>query len=639
MEMGGYAGNVLHIDLTKSKVEREPLDPELAKSFVGGFGVNVKFAYDLIKPEIDPLSQENVIIIGVGPLVGTIAPGSSRVFVVAKFPINNTIGWAGAGGMSFGCMFKNAGYDHVIVKGRAARPVFLKIFDDDVEICDAEGLWGRGIEKTCDELWKKFGRPAGIVSIGQAGENLVKFAMAYIDKTSTLGRGGFGAVMGSKNLKAIIARGTKGVRVSDSRKFMRLCNELIERIKDYPRLKEWQELGLMVSLPFLPRELYLEKLKKDRICCTSCPIGDKDVIQIKEGEFKGLTTYTSSVVNTVMPMLWGLPYDEAVKCIALLDDYGMDMFEFFAVLDFVNRLCDHEIVTGEHLESKIEYNIKSLAEWAKKIAYREGFGDVLAGGLRGIIEMFGKQSEKFAPPMAKGLIAYVGPKGPVTWERFGTMELHQILSPRGSHVASGGSPTYFSVRPLEDFTTHFDRMGIPEDAVKRILPEPHDWPWAVQTGLVSPEEKMGLNVGRLTRYSEDWFTALASLGVCGRAQINRFYYAKLLAELYSAATGIEVDKKELMRRAERVWNLLKATNVREGFSRKDDKLPESWFEKPRFMDYTRKVEITKEIANKFLDDYYKERGWDVKKGIPTREKLLDLGLKNVAEDLEKLGIL
>ena len=636
MEMGGYAGKVLHVDLTKNEIKREPLDPELVKSFIGGFGVNVKFAYDLIKPGIDPLCPENVIIIGVGPLVGTIAPGSSRVYAVAKFPINNTIGWAGGGGMSFGCMLKNAGYDHVIIKGRAAKPVFLKMFDDDVEICDAEGFWGRAIEQTCDELWKKLGRPAGMISIGQAGENLVKFAMAYIDKTSTLGRGGFGAVMGSKNLKAIIARGTKGVRVSDSKKFMRLCEELFERIKKYPRLKEWQELGLLVSLPFLPKELYLEKLKKGRICCTSCPIGDKDVIQIKEGKFKGLTTYTSSVVNMVMPMLWGLPYDKAVKCIALLDDYGMDMFEFFAVLDFVNKLHDDGIVTKEHLESKIEYDVKSLTEWAKKIAYREGFGDVLAEGLRGITEKFGKGSEKFAPPMAKGLNVYVGPKGPLTWERFGTMELDQILSPRGSHVGSGGSPTYFVVRPLEQFITHFDRMGIPEDAVKRILPEPRDWPWGVQTGLVSPEEKMGLNVGRLTRYSEDWFTVLASLGICARAQINRFYYIKLLAELYSAATGIEIDRKELMRRAERVWNWLKAANVREGFSRKDDKLPESWFEKPAFMDYTGKVEITKEIADKFLDYYYDERGWDVEKGVPTREKLLDLGLKNVAEDLERL---
>jgi len=633
MEMGGYAGNVLHVDLTKNEIEREPLDPELAKSFIGGLGVNVKFAYDLIKPGTDPLSPRNVIIIGAGPLVGTIAPGSSRVYAVAKFPINNTIGWAGGGGMSFGCMLKNAGYDHVIIKGRAAEPVFLKISDDDVKICDAEGLWGKETNKTADELWKKHGRQAGIISIGQAGENLVKFAMAYIDKTSTLGRGGFGAVMGSKNLKAIIARGTKGVRVSDSKRFMKLCDELFERIKKYPRLKEWQDFGLLVSLPFLPKELYLEKLKKARICCTSCPIGDKDVIQIKEGEFKGLTAYTSSVVNMVMPMLLGLPYDKAVKCSALLDDYGMDMFEFFAVLDFVNKLYDNGMITKEYLESKIEYDVESLAEWARKIAYREGVGDVLAEGSRAVINEFGKESEKFAPPMAKGLTTYIGPG---IWDRFGTLELDQILSPRGSHVGSGGSPTYFTVRPLEQFITHFDRMGIPEDAVKRIMPEPRDWPWGVQTGLVSPEEKMGLNVGRLTRYSEDWFTALACLGTCARAQINRFYSAKTCAELYSAATGIEIDRKELMRRAERVWNLLKAANVREGFSRKDDKPPESWFEKPTFMDYTGKVEITREIANKFLDYYYEERGWDVKKGIPTREKLLDLGLKSVAEDLERL---
>jgi aldehyde:ferredoxin oxidoreductase len=180
-------------------------------------------------------------------------------------------------------------------------------------------------------------------------------------------------------------------------------------------------------------------------------------------------------------------------------------------------------------------------------------------------------------------------------------------------------------------------MGVPEDAVKRILPRPHEWPQGMRYGLVSPDDEMGLNVGRLTRYAEDWIMVLASLGVCARAQINRFYSAKLLADLFSALTGIDIDKRELMKCGERAWNLLRVANVREGFSRKDDEPPESWFAEPTFVDYCKgTVKITKEIVDMFLDDYYEERGWN-KDGVPTREKLLGLGLEKVLEDLEKLG--
>ncbi len=636
-KLGGYAGNILYVDLSKGEVEGLPLDLELAKNYIGGLGASVKLGYDLIKPGIDPLSPENVIVIGVGPLVGTIAPGSSRVYAVTKLPANRAIGWAGAGGCSFGCMLKNAGYDHVVIRGRSPKPVYLKIFDDDVEICYAEGLWGKGVERTTEELWRRYGRPTGVIAIGQAGENLVNFSMAFVDKTSTLGRGGLGAVMGSKNLKAIVAKGTKGVGFSDA-KFVRLCNELFERIKRYPRLREWQELGLLVSLPVLPRELYLEKLKKARISCVSCPIGDKDVIEIREGRFKGLTKFTSSAVNTAMPTLYGLSYDEAIKCVAILDDYGMDMFEFFAVIEAVNRLYDEGAIAREVLESKIEYSYESLVEWAERIAYRRGLGDVLAEGLTGLVKRFGERAIARATPAVKGLAAYVGPKGPVLWNRFGTMEFGQLVSPRGPHVASSGSPTYFAVRPLQDFATHLKRMGVPDDAVKRILPRPRDWSRGLQSGLVPPDEEVGLNVGRLTRYSEDWFMVLASLGVCARAQINRFYSAKLAAELFSALTGIEMDERELMRCGERAWNLLRAANAREGFSRKDDEPPESWFSEPTFVDYSKGVvRITKEIVDMLLDEYYEERGWS-RNGVPTREKLLELGLRRVAEDLERLGI-
>jgi len=638
MEIGGYAGNILHVDLTKNEVHKEPVAPELAKTFIGGLGFSVKLAYDHIKPGIEPLSPENTIIIGAGPLVGTIAPGSSRIYAAAKFPINNAIAWAGAGGMTFGAMLKNAGYDNVVIKGRASRPVYLKIFDDDVEICDAGELWGKGVEETSQQLWTKFSWPAGIIAIGQAGENSVKFAMSFVDNASTLGRGGFGAVMGSKNLKAIIVKGTKGVRVSHPRKFMKLVDGLFQRIKRWEHLDEWHEFGFWLGLPVVPKEMYYE-LNKRRLSCIGCPIGDKDVVEIKKGKYKGLTKVTTTAINAVTPSLLGLSVEDSIKCTGTLDDYGMDMFEFFSVVSFVNDLYDQGIITAEYMESKIPFDLESLEKWARKIANREGFGDILAEGLPGIINRFGKESQRFAPPMSKGLSVYSGPTGPLIWNRFGTMEFSQLVNPRGAHVAAGGSPTYYAVRPLEKFPTHLDRMGVPENAVQRILPQPGDWQWGLKFGLVSPEDKVGLNVGRMTRYSEDWLSVLGSLGVCARAQINRFYYANLLAELYSTATGIQIDKEELMKAGERVWNLLKAANVREGFDRKDDSFSRRWLEeKSQFIEYTGKVKISLEIADKFLDDYYEERGWDVERGIPTREKLLELGLKDAAKEIARAGL-
>jgi aldehyde:ferredoxin oxidoreductase len=635
MEIGGYAGNILHVDLTKNEVHKEPVAPELAKAFLGGLGFSVKLAYEHIKPGIEPLSPENTIIIGAGPLVGTIAPGSSRIYAAAKFPINNAIGWAGAGGMTFGGMLKNAGYDNVVIKGRASRPVYLKIFDDDVEICDAGELWGRGIEETSERLWAKFGWPAGIIAIGQAGENSVRFAMSFVDNASTLGRGGFGAVMGSKNLKAIIVKGTKGVRVSHPRKFMKLVDGLLQRVRGWKHIDEWHEFGFWLGLPLLPKEMFYQ-LNKGRLSCISCPIGDKDVVEIKKGKFKGLTKVTTTAINSVVPLLFGLSVEDSIKCIATIDDYGMDMFEFFSVINFVNELYGHGMITGEYMESKIAFDLESLEKWAGRIANREGFGDILAEGLPGTIDKFGRESQRFAPPMSKGLSVYSGPTGPLFWDRFGTMELTQLVNPRGAHVAAGGSPTYYATRPLEKFPTHFDRMGVPESAVERILPQPRCWQWGLKFGLVSPEDKAGLNVGRLTRYSEDWLSVLGSLGVCARAQINRFYYANLLAELYSAATGIQIGREELMKSGERVWNLLKAANVREGFTRKDDSFSERWLEeKSQFVEYTGKVKISAEIADRFLDDYYEERGWDVERGIPTREKLLELGLEDAAEEVAR----
>ncbi len=617
MSARGFAGNVLHVDLAQEQIRKEPLDLDLAEKYIGGLGLSIKLAYDHIRPGTDALSSENPIILGAGPMVGTSLPASSRVYAVSKLPESSAIGWCGGGGVSFGFNLKNAGFDHIVIKGRARRPVYLKIVDDNARLCDARGLWGTGVEECCRKLWEEEGGSAGLISIGQAGENLVSFSMAYIDRLSTMGRGGFGAVMGQKNLKAIVAKGGKGIEAADKKNYRALSSELFQNIRDYRYLKEWQDLGLIKSLPLVPKDIY-EKIKKRRVACVSCPIGDKDVVEIPDGDFKGLVTWSTSAVNLCMPMIFGYKdYREAIKLVAVLDDYGLDMFEFFGVMRMASVLAEKGVIEKSRNDPGIRLDsLCSMETWAGRIACREGLGNVLADGFKGIKREFGEAAEKYAPPLVKDMFPYVGPKAPLAWNLFGTMELGQVLDPRGPHVGASGSPTYFAERPLQVFPRHLKRMGVPEEAVKRIIP-----------GLGS-EGKQGLRVGTLLKYSHSWFIILASLGICARAQINRFYNADICADLYQAVTGIKTDPAGLQQRVNRVWTLLRMANLADGFTREDDAIPEQWFEDPPFLDYLTKEPVKKEDLEQMIDDYYREWQWDEKTGIPSAALLEELGIEN-----------
>jgi aldehyde:ferredoxin oxidoreductase len=186
---GGFAGNILYVDLNSGAIHKQALDYDLARKFIGGLGLCIKLAYDTIIPGTDALSPDNPIVLGAGPLVGTNLPSCSRVYAVTKFPASETIGWCGAGGVNFGYLFKNAGYDHVVIKGQADHPVYLKMMNDRVEICDATALWGKDVEETDQILRESVKSPCGAITIGQAGENRVVFSMAFLDKMANVREG------------------------------------------------------------------------------------------------------------------------------------------------------------------------------------------------------------------------------------------------------------------------------------------------------------------------------------------------------------------------------------------------------------------------------------------------------------------
>jgi aldehyde:ferredoxin oxidoreductase len=619
MRLGGFAGKLLFVDLTNGEISKEPLDLGMATDFIGGLGLTVSLAHQNITPGTQALAPENPIVLGAGPLVGTDFPASSRLFSITKLPTSGTIGWSGAGGVTFGAMLKNAGYDQIVIKGRADRPVYLEITDDRVALRDASALWGKGVSATCDALWKDHTRPTGVLSIGQGGENLVKFSMAFIDRIATLGRGGFGAVMGAKNLKAIVARGTGGVTVADRKATQALREDILGRMRDYPYLKEWQELGMIKSFPFVEKETYFQ-VKKRRVACVSCPAGCKDVVEIRDGELKGLVVCSSSAINLFTPIIYGMKdHRQAIKLIADLDEYGLDMFEFLGLMVFAKALSENGLIPRGGTDPRIVVeSLESMEAWAGKIARREGLGDVFANGFDGVIAEFGEEARQLAPALVKGMHPYAGPAAALPWHLFGTMELGQVLDPRGPHVGSSGSPTYFAKRSLDVFPKHLTRMGVSEDEIAALLQE-------------GPQgRKEGLEVGRLLRHAHRWFAILGSLGVCARAQINRFQSASFCAQVYQAVTGIDTSLEQIRERADRAWTLLRLANLREGFQRRrEETLPSQWFGESGFKDYVNEQPLALHEAEGMIDDYYRAWDWDPETGVPTEQALERLGLQGL----------
>lgn len=634
----GYTGNILHIDLTSGSTREEKLDPEVEKSFLGGFGICNKLAYDLIPPDVDPLSPENLIIIGVGPFAGTLVPGAAKVSFTTKFPINNAFATTNGGG-NFAWMLKSNGYDFVIIGGESSRPVYLNITENGAEICDASHLWGKDIFDTADELRGMY-PISSIVPIGPAGENLVKISITSIDKGGTIGSGGLPAVMGSKKLKAIVVQqGDKAVKVAHPVRFMRLVNSLHERIMKWPG----REILLRYGLGPMPETESLNitsnwtEVRTDDInarnsaamvemhtrtrklmACASCPLAEKEIIRLENDDGECLVTYMThfssgkfGTENAATEYLQETKYQDAIN------RYGICHHQFQNVLNFIIYLYQKGIISKEDtggMELNGDYD--TVMKLMQLTAYREGLGDILAEGVAGAARRIGRGAEAHAVHI-KGRAVIRDPR----LSGLGTMEFEEITTPRGAHVAAAGSPSYDPGRTLRDFERHAERMGAPEEAIKRIV------------GATS------FNPGRLSRYSEDWYSLFNCLSLCNRAWVNRFYHVNTIAEFYTAITGIEITPPELMRCAERAWNMFKLLNVRAGFSRKDDKAPEAWFKPLKgegtdyaMTDYSKTQILTREDIEGLLDDYYDERGWDIETGIPPEKKLKELGLVDKTSD-------
>jgi len=655
MTVPGYGGSILHVDLSRGDIRKEPLRPELRNNYIGGWGINNRLAYDLVPPHVDPLAPENAIILGAGAFSGTIIPGAAEFLVTTKFPINGAFA-TGSGGGHMPYMLKTSGYDNVVITGRAARPVYLKILDDDVELCDASDLWGKDCAETIAMLRNRHD-PCSIVPIGPAGENLVKASVCLMDGLGTVGSGGLPAVMGSKNLKAIVAcEGNEGVEPADRLALVRIVDALLERMTKWPGRETLLQRGLTGELltPGGPsglktkknytyadptqfsdddrREMLERHLKvRKALACGGCPMADKERTNLPDGKYAGLRSYSTHVL---IASKWGAgtateAYDTEVMRTDAANRYGIEALLFDRMFSFVTYLYELGIVTKEdtggiELKQELEEDLDTYLKLMKMTAHREGFGDVLADGILEAARKIGKGAEDYAfPVQVKGRTIVTDPRG----LGLGTMQLTQVLDPRGAHVGAGGGIAYMPGRPPSDFVRHGDRLGVPAEAIERI---------------VTPNS---VNIGRWLRYSHDMFSLFSCLGMCMRAPIARFYHVNTHAELYTALTGISMSASELMKAGERCWNLHKALNVRAGSKTEDHYPPKMWFtplkgpkgEEYPLLDYHGTKAVSEEDFDRLIEDYYDERGWDTKTGIPTRQKLVELKLEDIAEDLSRSG--
>lgn len=637
MVSSSYAGRILYVDLASGDVQKEPLAPELARDYLGGAGINARLAYDLIKPGLDAFSPENVLIIGAGPLVGTLAPATPKTDAATKSPLTGTLGLSTSG--HFGHMLKYAGYDNLVIRGRAPRPAYLKIEDGRVEVCDASHLWGKDIFETTDALKKE--HPGFWVScIGPAGENRVRFSFILTEKQSTWGRGGFGAVMGSKNLKAIVVKGSRGIEVADPKRFEDICDAWMGRFSGVKSNQIWSQIGTMIGWEGYARLGYLsyknwkvayplertiqefgaqalrERIKKGTISCPSCPLGCKAYL----GGADGPAVATSCVLGFTWQL--GLrcdvgSYENAVKAFELCNRYGVDHMTFGNLMGHLNDHFQQGTITLEDTQGYVpELGFEATMDLLHKVAYREGVGDVLADAWYGVVDRFHKGSWEEAVQIKK-LDPPFDIRAVLSTETFG-----QLVEPRGGHMNQSISINILGDRTPQQLRRYCaGHIGVPALALERVFAQP-DKP----------------SMPRITRWVQDYNAILFSLGVCQRAPISFQYNTQVCSDFYSAATGLETSPQELLHIGERIWNLQKAFNVREGFRRQDDMAPARWMKDPLVVEGREVPAVPEEAIGRLLDEYYDERDWDLETGLPTREKLVELGLGDVAEDLKRMGI-
>lgn len=620
MEVGGYAGSILRVNLSTQIIRRERLQKRDAERFVGGRGLGCYYLFKEVGRGVEPLSAANKLFLTCGPLTGTFVPTSTRFVVTTKSPLTGIYCFSVSSG-EFGPMVKRAGYDMIILEGKAAKPTYLMIDDNNVQFRDATSLWGLPIFETARMLRESHGHGYRTIQIGPAGERQVSLSAIITDDRRAAARGGVGAVMGSKNLKAVMVKGTGEAPIANRAKYDKVLREAFSVIaaqrgpwKEFPSTgtqsgatknqawgvlptRNWQdsvfEQAAEISYPKLREKFVL----KD-IGCPRCPVCCTKLTVVQEGPYAGATT-DGPEYETIYAFgsACGVGKPEPIiaadmKC----DNLGLDTMSTGLSIAWAMESFEKGILTSKDTDGvELRFgNDDAMVKAVQEIAYRQGrLGALLGKGVRKAAEEIGRGSERYAmhvkglevggydPRGSRGqaLVLACGPRGGCH-HAYGVATLAELPSGTGLQTAGKGN----LIRDLARGRILFDTAPICAFVGMRVVPP-------------------------------------------------------MLGQLVEAATGIDLPATKWIEVADRIATLERAYNAREGLTREHDTLPARLIEEPVRSGPNKGQVVARKELELMKDDFYGAMGWDVRTGLPSVERLCSLGLEDVAEDLKKGGIL
>ncbi|MGN1144780.1 MAG: aldehyde ferredoxin oxidoreductase family protein [Anaerovoracaceae bacterium] len=596
-----YMGQIIRVDLEKGTVKKEPLNMKNANEYVGARGLGTKYFCDEVDPKTDPLGPDNKLIFMTGPLTGTAASCSGRYEVVAKAPLTGTIGAANSGG-HFGPELKYAGYDGIIFEKKSEKPVYLYIEDGKVELKDASDLWGKTVYETTDILNERHGESARVACIGPTGENLCLYAGVMNDKHRAAGRGGLGAVMGSKNLKAVVVKGTGSIRVARPAGFMDAIEDARTKLKAHPVTGEglaaygtqilvniinesgampvnnWRDGSHFEEGEEISGETLSEKYLVRNKGCFGCCIGCGRVTKIPDGPFKSFGEGPEYEAGWSFGADCGINELDAVcKANFICNEYGFDPITLGSTIACAMELYDMGVLTEKEVGFPLRFgDAEAMVKCAELTGKGEGFGKELAQGSYRLAEKYG-HPELSMSVKKQEMPAYDG-------RAMQGIGLEYATSNRGGCHVRG-------------YMTSPEILGLP-----------------VKMDPLTTEGKPGM-----LKIFQDLTALIDSTGIC----LFTSFCLGLpeVAAQYREAVGSDESDEDILLKGERVWNLEKQFNIAAGVEK--DTLP------PRLLREKLPNGPAEGKVNELhvmLEEYYKERGWDTE-GIPTAEKLKALNLK------------
>ncbi len=616
---------LLHINLDSGEIKKEEISLELRRKFLGGRGINTYFLYHFTGRDTDPFSPENPVILGAGLLTGTMAPGAGRMNITARSPENRFLGDSNIGG-DFGAELNYTGYSHVVIRGRSKKPVYILIKDDDIEIKDAQHIWGKDTLETQKIIREDEGiERLKIACIGPAGERLVRFSGIVTGRKNMAARTGIGAVMGSKNLKAIAVIGTKGLSVFKPKEFLSYCFELQQQVMKRAWCQALGRYGTPLLLRYANEGGWLsvknhqqtsmgeegnklsaenlERLSKGMVACSSCPVHcrHKHIVNIDGKEFNGEGP-DYGALGPLSANIGISDLERAVYFTDLCNLYGIDAMSMGAYIGWAMELYEKGVINEKDLGYPLDWgNIESTDRLIRDVAYREGFGDLLAEGFWKA-EVLGENAKRYAYSIKNMPLE-------VTDERIvPSFALGLATATRGcDHMRS---------RPSNDV------LNLPPSLLEKLY-----------GGKVSPDYRSYEGKARMVWWHELLHAVTDALGLCRFLTAFSSPHAPKFdefANLIYLATGFNVSRDDVFEIGERIYTTERMYLVREGMDRKDDTLPWIYFEEPVKDGPAKGAFIDKGKFQQMLDEYYSLHGWD-ERGIPTASQLEKLGLRELIQ--------